>query len=197
MGGLFGGMFGLMLTATEHIETPENATTKQKILINVKSMGARTFSYSKNFAAIGTVFSGIECVVEKQRGKTDVWNGLTAGCLTGSAFAVRAGPQAMALGCVGFAAFCGAIEWFTRPEDVRLGSEKEKMAPEQEDPNDVRLPDTNRSSSSSSFKFFGFGSEDKNNDTGSATSTEVERDKSDVRLPPTRQPNYYGDDDGE
>ena len=39
-------------------------------------------------------------------------NSISAGCFTGAALAVRAGPQASALGCVGFAAFSAAIDYF-------------------------------------------------------------------------------------
>lgn len=39
-------------------------------------------------------------------------NGTMAGCATGAALAAGQGPQAMCLGCVGFAAFSAAIEHF-------------------------------------------------------------------------------------
>lgn len=35
-----------------------------------------------------------------------MYNGVTAGCVTGGALAVKAGPQAAAFGCAGFAAVC-------------------------------------------------------------------------------------------
>lgn len=46
----------------------------------------------------------------QQRAKHDIVNAGAAGCITGAALAVRGGPQAMALGCTGFAAFSVAIE---------------------------------------------------------------------------------------
>ena len=45
-------------------------------------------------------------------------NGVVAGCITGGALAYKAGPQAAALGCGGFAAFSTAIEYYMRmPSD--------------------------------------------------------------------------------
>lgn len=46
------------------------------------------------------------------RAKHDMVNSVSAGCFTGAVLAVRAGPQAAALGCVGFAAFSAAIDYF-------------------------------------------------------------------------------------
>jgi import inner membrane translocase subunit TIM22 len=41
-----------------------------------------------------------------------------AGCLTGGILASSAGPQAAAVGCVGFAAFSAAIDsYMRRPSD--------------------------------------------------------------------------------
>jgi import inner membrane translocase subunit TIM22 len=37
-------------------------------------------------------------------------NSLASGCTTGAVIASKQGPQAMALGCAGFAAFSAAIE---------------------------------------------------------------------------------------
>jgi import inner membrane translocase subunit TIM22 len=65
-----------------------------------------------NPTGITAVFSGTECVVEKLRGKHDGNNAIYAGCATGAALAARSGPEAMALGCAGFAAFSAAIDYF-------------------------------------------------------------------------------------
>lgn len=48
------------------------------------------------------------CQIEKnkkRRGKSDIWNAIMGGCAAGAALSAKGGPQAMALGCAGFAAF--------------------------------------------------------------------------------------------
>lgn len=77
-------------------------------------MGQRSLSSAKNFGLIGTIFAGTECCIEGFRAKNDHINGIAAGCLTGGGLAYKAGPQAAALGCGGFAAFSAAIEWYLR-----------------------------------------------------------------------------------
>ena len=49
-------------------------------------------------------------MIEKARGKSDELNPLLAGCSAGAFLAARSGPQGMAIGCAGFAAFSYAIE---------------------------------------------------------------------------------------
>lgn len=52
------------------------------------------------------------------RGKNDLKNGIAAGCITGGALGAKAGPQAAAIGCAGFAAFSAAIDYYMRmPSD--------------------------------------------------------------------------------
>ena len=48
------------------------------------------------------------------RARSDWKNGVTAGCITGGTLGAKAGPQAAAVGCVGFAAFSAAIDAFMR-----------------------------------------------------------------------------------
>lgn len=77
-------------------------------------MGKRSWSSAKNFGTVGAIFSGTECVIEGFRAKNDIYNGVAAGCLTGGALAIGAGPQAAAIGCAGFAAFSAAIDTYMR-----------------------------------------------------------------------------------
>lgn len=52
------------------------------------------------------------------RGKNDLKNGVAAGCITGGILGAKAGPQAAGVGCVGFAAFSAAIDYYMRmPSD--------------------------------------------------------------------------------
>lgn len=69
-------------------------------------------SYAKGFSAMGALFAGSECVIEKMRAKHDRYNSVYAGCTAGAVLAHSGGPKAMALGCGTFAAFSAAIDHF-------------------------------------------------------------------------------------
>ena len=66
--------------------------------------------YGKSFGVVGTLFAGSECVVEKARARSDIYNGLGGGCISGAALAYKGGPQSMLMGCAGFAAFSLVID---------------------------------------------------------------------------------------
>ena len=68
-------------------------------------MSSKSVSWMKNFAKIGGIFSAVECVVEKTRGKHDRQNAVVSGCLGGAGLAYKQVAAAMAMGCGGFAAF--------------------------------------------------------------------------------------------
>lgn len=73
-------------------------------------MKTRGWSTGKNFGVVGGLYSSIECVLEKQRGKKDMKNAVVAGAATGALLAARAGPKAMVFGASTFAAFSVAFE---------------------------------------------------------------------------------------
>ena len=50
-------------------------------------------SYAKGFGAVGALFAGSECVIEKQRAKHDIYNSVYAGCFSGGVLARSGGPQ--------------------------------------------------------------------------------------------------------
>ncbi len=56
------------------------------------------------------LFGGVDCVIEKYRGKHDVWNPVASGCLVGGTISAKGGPAAACLGCIGFAGFSILIE---------------------------------------------------------------------------------------
>ncbi len=78
----------------------------------LRDMGARSLGSARSFGRIAAIFSFYECALEGFRARRDRANALAAGCLTGGTLAVAAGPQAVALGCVGFAAFSAAVDHF-------------------------------------------------------------------------------------
>ena len=76
---------------------------------------------------VGFMIVGIECIIETHRAKTDVWNHVYGGAVTGGDFVrtsvclmsslpgmlgLRAGVKAAGFGAAGFAAFSAAIDYF-------------------------------------------------------------------------------------
>ena len=85
-----------------------NNSTKTRYVL--RATGDKSVYWCKQFAFITGVFTGSECVVEKYRGKHDVWNQVVSGCVAGAAIQAKNGPMASATGCAGFAAFSLVIE---------------------------------------------------------------------------------------
>lgn len=132
MGFGLGGLFGVFMASMRY-DTPLSAgmpggvgsqitdmPVREQLRIGFKDMGRSAYSTAKNFGYIGAVFAGSECAIEGLRAKNDLANGVAAGCFTGGFLARNAGPQAMAFGCAGFAAFSAAIDAYMRmPSDDR------------------------------------------------------------------------------
>ena len=115
--GVVGGALGMVVGAVlvpfgSALQTEEfnNLPLRQQFRRGMKEVGSSSRSWGKNLAVIGAVFSTTECFVEKARGRTDRWNPVFGGCITGAALAHGSGPQGMAIGCGGFAAFSYAID---------------------------------------------------------------------------------------
>ncbi|KAL8738883.1 MAG: hypothetical protein Q9181_000410 [Wetmoreana brouardii] len=140
MGFALGGAFGLFMSSMSY-DTPlsrqgqqlADLPLKEQLRRGFRDMGSRSYSSAKNFGIIGAIFAGTECCIEsvsgvaqlaafpevlmmsaKYRAKSDLKNGIAAGCITGGALGAKAGPQAAAFGCAGFAAFSAAIDAFMR-----------------------------------------------------------------------------------
>ena len=62
-GGGVGGAFGLFLSGLDSPITSEKMTTRQTL----REMGQKSKSYAKNFALIGFMFAGTECLLETVR----------------------------------------------------------------------------------------------------------------------------------
>ncbi|KAH9882296.1 hypothetical protein J1614_000532 [Plenodomus biglobosus] len=93
---------------------------RQQLKHGFRDMYRSSISSGKNFAKVGAIFSGTECAIEGLRAKNDLYNGVAGGCLTGGILARNAGPQAVAVGCAGFAVFSAAIDAYMRmPEDEK------------------------------------------------------------------------------
>lgn len=131
MGFGLGGLFGVFMASMRYdtpmstgmpggVGTISDLPVREQLRLGFKDMGRSAFSSAKNFGYIGAIFAGSECVIEGYRAKNDLANGVAAGCFTGAFLAKSAGPQAMAIGCAGFAAFSAAIDTYMRqPSDDR------------------------------------------------------------------------------
>lgn len=119
-GYFLGGFFGLFMASMSYDvpgATPyQDLPFKKQMKVMFADMGKRMSSSARNFGYIGAIYSGCECVIESIRAKNDIYNGLSAGCLTGGGLAIKAGPTATLLGCGGFAAFSAAIDMYMRQE---------------------------------------------------------------------------------
>jgi import inner membrane translocase subunit TIM22 len=113
--GLFMGALGGEMSQNVYLmhkcgKEPPTAPILDQMRVSYRAVGKRALGMGASFATITAVFSGIECVVEKYRGKHDVVNGAVSGCAAGAALSAKSGPATACMGCVGFAAFSVAIE---------------------------------------------------------------------------------------
>ncbi|KJE95460.1 import inner membrane translocase subunit Tim22 [Capsaspora owczarzaki ATCC 30864] len=114
-GFVAGGAFGLITSGMDpNILGTADRPTALKPREVFREMGNRSWTFAKNFALVGGLFATSECYIEKYRGKVDIYNSVGSGCFAGAAMGFRAGPQAAALGCAGFAAFSAAIDYFMK-----------------------------------------------------------------------------------
>ncbi|GMI22365.1 hypothetical protein TeGR_g8410 [Tetraparma gracilis] len=120
-GGVMGLGMGVFLGAMADMSPPVTvyrgfevplAPVKEQAMAALRSTGEKSLYWCRNFAFITGVFSGSECVVEKLRGRTDIWNPTISGCITGAMLQAKAGPSSAAFGCIGFASFSIVIEQF-------------------------------------------------------------------------------------
>ncbi|KAK4327345.1 hypothetical protein Pmani_002176 [Petrolisthes manimaculis] len=112
-GFVLGGGIGLFAASvTPTIPTADKPQQSAREVL--RELKVSTLSYGKNFAAIGFMFSGVECAIESYRGKTDWKNGTYAGGITGGILGLRAGVKAGVFGAIGFAAFSSVIDYYMR-----------------------------------------------------------------------------------
>ncbi|KAJ9086998.1 Mitochondrial import inner membrane translocase subunit tim22 [Entomophthora muscae] len=119
MGFGMGGLFGFVMSSLDFggptLDSKyHDLSTKQQLKIMGKDMCKRSWSTAKNFGMVGAIFAGTECVIEGYRAKSDLYNSVYAGCVTGGILGLRAGPYAAVPGCLGFAGFSAAIDYYFR-----------------------------------------------------------------------------------
>jgi len=122
--GIFGGaimglLFGVFMGAMSDLNPPvttiggkeiPQAPIKEQMRTTLRATGEKSLYWCRQFAFITGVFTGSECLVEKYRGRHDIWNSVASGCITGAALNAKQGPQSAAFGCAGFGAFSLVID---------------------------------------------------------------------------------------
>ncbi len=118
-GGVMGLVMGVFMGALTDMTPPvtfidgrevPQAPLREQARTTLRATADKSLYWCRQFAFITGVFGGTECLVEKYRGKHDVWNSVISGCVTGAAMQAKQGPQASAIGCGGFAAFSLVID---------------------------------------------------------------------------------------
>ena len=104
--GLFMGAMGDVspIQIINGKEVPQ-APVREQMRAGFKSTAAKAAGWARNFGVLSALFGGVECLVEKYRGKHDVWNPVVGGCVVGATLSAKAGPAAACVGCAGFAGF--------------------------------------------------------------------------------------------
>ncbi len=81
------------------------APVREQLRSGFKATLNKAGGWARNFGIISAIFGGVDCVIEKYRGKHDVWNPVISGCAVGATMGAKGGPAAACLGCAGFAGF--------------------------------------------------------------------------------------------
>ncbi|KAJ3407310.1 Mitochondrial import inner membrane translocase subunit tim22 [Chytridiales sp. JEL 0842] len=65
-GFALGGLFGMFMTSADWQTSEEfqKMTTRQQVKATMKDMATKSYSSAKNFAVVGAVFAGTECIIE-------------------------------------------------------------------------------------------------------------------------------------
>lgn len=123
MGSVLGVGLGLFMGAMGDVspiqivngrEVPQ-APVREQVRAGFKATGVKAVGWAKNFGVLTALFGGIECLVEKYRGKHDVWNPVVGGCVVGATLSAKAGPAAACVGCAGFAGFSFVVDKIMGP----------------------------------------------------------------------------------
>ena len=108
------GIFMGAMSDPSPIEVVNGREVPQKLLREqmraaYKATGSKSYGWAKSFAILTALFGGVECIIEKYRGKHDVWNPVLSGCAVGATLSAKSGPLVFFVEYVlHFVWFCGA-----------------------------------------------------------------------------------------
>ena len=71
-------------------EVPQ-APLREQMRAAYRSTANNTYGWCKSFAVLTALFGGIECVIEKYRGKHDILNPVFSGCAVGATLSAKSG----------------------------------------------------------------------------------------------------------
>ena len=54
--------------------------------------------WAKSFGVMTALFGGVDCLIEKYRGRHDLWNPVISGYIVGGTLSAKAGPAAAFMG---------------------------------------------------------------------------------------------------
>ncbi|KAJ7782651.1 mitochondrial import inner membrane translocase subunit TIM22 [Mycena metata] len=117
--GLAIGMVFSLMTTSMSYEDPllrQNAGTAQRARDILRDTGKTMWTSGKGFGRVGAIYASFECVIESYRAKSDLYNSVGAGFMTGGVLARASGPKASFGGGLLFAAFSAAIDMFMKRE---------------------------------------------------------------------------------
>jgi import inner membrane translocase subunit TIM22 len=109
--GLFMGAMGDVspIQVVQGREVPQ-APVREQLRAAYKATANKSVGWAKNFGVLTALFGGVDCLIEKYRGKHDVWNPVISGCVVGGTMSAKGGPAAACLGCAGFAGFSFVVD---------------------------------------------------------------------------------------
>jgi mitochondrial import inner membrane translocase subunit TIM22 len=96
--GAMGGDSASAIQIWKNKEVPQ-APLREQLRSSYKATLGKMKGWAKQFAVLTALFGGVECVIEKYRGKHDVWNAVSSGCIVGATLSASAGPQVSYLSC--------------------------------------------------------------------------------------------------
>ncbi len=100
MGGVLGIGLGLFMGAmgdnsafqiVNGREVPQ-PPLREQLRSAYKSTAAKAGGWARNFGVLTALFGGVECVLEKYRGKHDSLNPVLSGCIVGATVSASGGP---------------------------------------------------------------------------------------------------------
>jgi import inner membrane translocase subunit TIM22 len=118
MGAVLGSGLGLFMGAMGDVspieiiqgrEVPQ-APLREQTRAAFRSVVGKAGGWAKSFGVLSALFGSVECLIEKYRGKHDVWNPVVSGCVVGATLSASGGPAAACMGCGGFAGFSLIID---------------------------------------------------------------------------------------